>query len=169
VALAAGTAALTRAAHPDLDASQVAHRLRVTANPLGGRLPAPSTGWGMINPIAAVTTVLAVEARPKPPGQGAGSRIRQVTILAIALVGAVTVGALLWVRRRRVAGAVDDPPRLLHGLRRLRGRSAPRRGRVDATGSSSGGYPTGDLASAGPSSAAEEPAPVLSTSRGLTR
>ncbi|ONI87954.1 type VII secretion-associated serine protease mycosin [Actinosynnema sp. ALI-1.44] len=56
-----GTAALVRAYHPRLTAAQVKHRLLTTANHPAVPLPDPGLGWGTVNPMAAVTTVLPEE------------------------------------------------------------------------------------------------------------
>ncbi|HEY9391782.1 MAG TPA: type VII secretion-associated serine protease mycosin [Mycobacteriales bacterium] len=63
----AGTAALVRAYHPELDYQQVKHRIEVTAD----RRTDPALGFGVVNPYQAVTAVLPEEitgaaARPAP-------------------------------------------------------------------------------------------------------
>lgn len=63
----AGVAALVRAAHPDLSASQVVRRIEATAD-RSGAAPDPRLGWGVVDPYAAVTAVLPAErARVSPP------------------------------------------------------------------------------------------------------
>ncbi|TDV34590.1 type VII secretion-associated serine protease mycosin [Actinophytocola oryzae] len=57
----AGTAALVRAYHPELTATQVRARLRTTADHPAATLPDPEYGWGLVNPNAAVTAVLRDE------------------------------------------------------------------------------------------------------------
>jgi membrane-anchored mycosin MYCP len=64
----AGVAALVRAYRPGLSAAQVKHRLEATANHPAAALPDPGLGWGVVNPLAAVTTVLPEETND---GQGA--------------------------------------------------------------------------------------------------
>ncbi|NUP48291.1 MAG: type VII secretion-associated serine protease mycosin, partial [Catenulispora sp.] len=55
-----GVAALVRAEYPDLSASQVVRRIEATADhPAAG--PDPQSGWGVVNPYAAVTAVLPEE------------------------------------------------------------------------------------------------------------
>jgi membrane-anchored mycosin MYCP len=66
-----GVAALVRAAHPNLSAAQVKHRLEATADHPSSTLPDPQLGWGVVNPYAAVTDVLPEESgaraiTPKP-------------------------------------------------------------------------------------------------------
>jgi membrane-anchored mycosin MYCP len=62
----AGVAALVRAYRPGLSAAQVKHRLLATATHPAVALPDPALGWGMVNPLAAVTTVLPEETGVKP-------------------------------------------------------------------------------------------------------
>lgn len=57
----AGVAALVRAYRPGLSAAQVKHRLLATASHPPVALPDPAMGWGMVNPLGAVTTVLPEE------------------------------------------------------------------------------------------------------------
>ncbi|WP_035839314.1 type VII secretion-associated serine protease mycosin [Kitasatospora azatica] len=63
-------AALVRAYHPELTPAQVKHRLEVTADHPGTALPNPQVGWGMVDPYAAVATILPEEGkqptRPAP-------------------------------------------------------------------------------------------------------
>nr|WP_083472001.1 type VII secretion-associated serine protease mycosin [Kibdelosporangium phytohabitans] len=61
-----GTAALVRAYHPQLTAAQVKRRLLTTANHPAVPLPDPGLGWGTVNPMAAVTTVLPGEKAVSP-------------------------------------------------------------------------------------------------------
>ncbi|GAA4545142.1 type VII secretion-associated serine protease mycosin [Amycolatopsis samaneae] len=61
-----GVAALVLAYHPGLSGEQLRHRLEATADHPPARLPDPGLGWGTVNPMAAVTTVL-----PEEEAQGA--------------------------------------------------------------------------------------------------
>jgi membrane-anchored mycosin MYCP len=62
VAYTAGTAALVRAAYPDLDAKGAANRLKKTADAMAdGTPPSNQYGYGFINPSEAVTKVLDEE------------------------------------------------------------------------------------------------------------
>ncbi len=104
-ALVSGTAALVRAYHPDLTATEVANRLMATADvPSGGR-GGPEMGAGIVNPYAAVTAVIPVEEaadvpHPPPPKTGMPSvpsppdhsvRDRALTIAAAAGLLAIMV------------------------------------------------------------------------------
>lgn len=52
-----GVAALVLQARPGLAPQAVKEVLRRTARPLGGRLPDPASGWGLVNAYAAVASV----------------------------------------------------------------------------------------------------------------
>jgi membrane-anchored mycosin MYCP len=105
-----GAAALVRAYRPSLSAAQVKHRLLTTATRPAARLPDPALGWGTVNLMAAVTTVLPEEGdggRPAmvvPPGARAlvpAPRDELGPVLAgVGLLGAVVLvlGALLVTR-----------------------------------------------------------------------
>ncbi len=66
VAFVAGAAALVRDYRPRLTADQVRHRLVTTADHPSGRLPDPAFGYGTVDPVAAVTTVLPEESGETP-------------------------------------------------------------------------------------------------------
>ncbi|MFG1917523.1 type VII secretion-associated serine protease mycosin [Micromonospora sp. NPDC048898] len=61
-----GVAALVRAYRPALTAAEVRHRLLVTADHPAVALPHPGYGWGVVNPAAAVATVLPEEDAARP-------------------------------------------------------------------------------------------------------
>lgn len=60
-AFVSGVAALVRAYRPGLSAAQVLHRLQATADHPAAALPDPGAGWGVVNPLSAVATVLPEE------------------------------------------------------------------------------------------------------------
>jgi membrane-anchored mycosin MYCP len=106
VAFVAGAAALVRSYRPRLTAGEVRHRLEATADHPTGRLPDPATGYGMVDPVAAVTTALPEEsgepaprpqvppvrlALPRPPDRNPQHR----AFATIATVG--TAAALGWL------------------------------------------------------------------------
>jgi membrane-anchored mycosin MYCP len=110
----AGVAALVRAAFPTLTAAQVKRRLELTADHPPANMPDPQLGWGMVDPYAAMTQVLAGEpatARPAVlPPPPAATGWDWTWGLSIAIAGATMVVAfglltLTWVvprgRRRR--------------------------------------------------------------------
>lgn len=76
-AFVAGTAALVRDYRPKLTATQVRQRLETTADHPTGRLPDPSLGYGIVDPGAAVATVLPEESGETPPD----SHAQPVTIV----------------------------------------------------------------------------------------
>ncbi|WP_244180269.1 type VII secretion-associated serine protease mycosin [Amycolatopsis pretoriensis] len=114
----AGVAALVRAYRPGLSAAQVKHRLTATAHHPAAVLPDPGLGWGMVNPLAAVTTVLpeetasgqgAVVAPPParlpdvkaPDEQGPVLAIMAVFLVAVLIFAVVTISRLTAAARRR--------------------------------------------------------------------
>jgi membrane-anchored mycosin MYCP len=111
----AATAALIRARWPALSRAEVVHRLLATADPAPGTRPSPAYGWGILNPMRAVTEVMGASRadrtptpitardRPVPPARGPGSgavRIAAFLTLAAAAVGAVAALAPSGRRRR---------------------------------------------------------------------
>lgn len=70
-----GTAALVRAYRPGLSAAQIRHRLQATADLPAAELPDVLLGWGVVNPMAALATVLPEEGRA---GAVAGAAQRAV-------------------------------------------------------------------------------------------
>ncbi len=68
VAFVAGAAALVRSYRPQLGAAAVQHRIEVTADHPSDHLPDPLLGYGIVDPLAAVATVLPEESGdPTPP------------------------------------------------------------------------------------------------------
>ncbi|PPK70907.1 S8 family serine peptidase [Actinokineospora auranticolor] len=69
VAFVAGAAALVRDQYPELSAAEVVRRLAETADRPSGPSPNPLVGNGIVDPVAAVTTVVTaggpVAARPE--------------------------------------------------------------------------------------------------------
>lgn len=126
-----GAAALVRAYRPRLSAVQVKHRLEATADHPAVVLPDPALGWGMVNPVAAVTAVLPEEgsvplATIDPPAARAaavaakdetGPLLALASALGLAiLVLGLAVGVRLYVagrrrgwRRARVVRVVSPP------------------------------------------------------------
>jgi hypothetical protein len=116
VAFVAGSAALVRAAYPDLDAKQVAHRVRVTARKLAdGAQPDGRFGWGLINPVASVTKVLPEESAPRPATATASgftpaaSGGRTTLMVVVALVALAAAGLLIFRVRRMLTDGRYDP------------------------------------------------------------
>lgn len=63
--IVSGLAALVRSEFPDLSAANVIERLIRTADPHGQSVPSPLYGWGIIDPVPALTAdVPGIEANP---------------------------------------------------------------------------------------------------------
>ncbi|TCB95423.1 peptidase S8 and S53 subtilisin kexin sedolisin [Micromonospora zingiberis] len=93
-AFAAGAVTLVRSAYPNLTAAQVVNRIKATAERAGQDGPDPVVGWGMINPNAAVTVVLAAETVTSASGGAASSPLRALTIGLVVVVGIAAVTVL---------------------------------------------------------------------------
>jgi membrane-anchored mycosin MYCP len=120
----AGVAALVRERFPSLTARQVMHRIEATAqhpDGTGGRNN--KLGFGMVNPVAALTAVLPEEkgvapARIAPIRTSVGQSSTNRTPVLVALIGAGTGVGLLLITlfvvhatrrvRRRAAGNDTD-------------------------------------------------------------
>ncbi|MDX3849462.1 S8 family serine peptidase [Streptomyces sp. AK02-01A] len=72
-AYVAGTAALVRAHDPSLSARDVVARIQATAVRPSGRVPGPLAGYGMVDPVAAVSGVPVSSGTPAAAA-GAGAR-----------------------------------------------------------------------------------------------
>lgn len=106
--LVAGLAALVRARYPQLSAAQVVQRIEETADGNEG----PGTGYGLINPVQALTAVIPAASKSQPASvtinrpatNGTQKEITlalaggAVAIVAIVLAAAVVIPA---GRRRR--------------------------------------------------------------------
>jgi membrane-anchored mycosin MYCP len=113
----AATAALIRARWPQLDRTEVVRRLLATADPAAGARPSPDYGYGVVNPMRALTELLPPAAgvaaiTPTPvvqPGVGRLSQRPPPTILALtaaavlmlAAAAVVTLAAAMPAGRRR--------------------------------------------------------------------
>jgi membrane-anchored mycosin MYCP len=76
----AGLAALVRERFPHLSARQVMHRIEQTAqHSAGPRRRSEDVGYGMIDPITALTAVLPEEERPQPGGAAAAASPAQLS------------------------------------------------------------------------------------------
>lgn len=97
----AGVAALVRAYRPWLSAAQVKHRLLTTASHPAVALPDPALGWGTVNPLAAVTTVLPEEGEAQPamitPPDARGADIVPEDEVGPVLAMAGVIGAVCLV------------------------------------------------------------------------
>jgi len=119
VAYVAAEAALVRAAHKQLSAAQVAHRVMATADKVGSAVPDPTFGWGIIDPSAAVNQTLAEEqpgasvtatGAASPTSSSKGSTLALI-VLTLMVIGAfVAFGFRLrhMVQARNATTAADD-------------------------------------------------------------
>jgi membrane-anchored mycosin MYCP len=110
VAAVAGAAALARAAHPQLDPAQLVNLLTSTADASAATLPDPGTGWGMIDPRAAVGAQVPGQQRhDQAPtgGRGRYGAVLAVVLIAIVLMVAAVLG---WARRRPNGDAASAGP-----------------------------------------------------------
>jgi type VII secretion-associated serine protease mycosin len=65
--IVSGLVALIRSEYPELDSANVIERLIRTADPHGHEVPSPLYGWGIIDPVAALTAdVPLVDESPLP-------------------------------------------------------------------------------------------------------
>lgn len=95
----AGVAALVRAYRPGLSAAQVKHRLLATATRPAAPVPDPALGWGMVNPMAALSTVLPEEEGAEPeriaPPDAVAASIAEQDELGPVLAMAAMIGAVV--------------------------------------------------------------------------
>ncbi len=109
-AIIAGVAALVRAKYPQLSAPEVIHRMTATAIDKGAPGRDEEYGFGIVDPVAALTAEvppLAGTGSPTPPG-GSGGGVSLVlllggVLLAVAGVGGAVGGYVVWRIRRRGA------------------------------------------------------------------
>ncbi|RKT72654.1 type VII secretion-associated serine protease mycosin [Saccharothrix variisporea] len=118
VPFVSATAALVRAAWPELTATQVSQRLLATANPARGGQASPAYGAGLVDPYRAVTDGLDPTHPatlpphiPTPPDQAAldeanwlhttGSTAKWGAAVTLAAVVAVALSALVHRHGRR--------------------------------------------------------------------
>jgi type VII secretion-associated serine protease mycosin len=107
VAFVAGAAALVRAYRPRLTAAQVRHRLETTADHPSGGLPDRALGYGIIDPVAAVTTALPEESgerarrapeqplRITPPAPKDPRPVRYALVASFGVGGGAALGGLV--------------------------------------------------------------------------
>jgi subtilisin family serine protease len=108
-AIIAGVAALVRSEFPELSAEEVIHRMTYTADDRGAPGRDDQYGYGIVNPVAALTADVPLL---NPPGDGAGGptpggggiSTRTLVVVAGILVASwfvvLVVGGLVLASRR---------------------------------------------------------------------
>jgi membrane-anchored mycosin MYCP len=134
VAFVAGAAALVRSYRPALTLSQVRHRLETTADHPSGRLPDPFLGYGMVDPVAALTTVLPEESGEVAPRPRTGpvevvlptpknrrpahlALLTSAAVIGLAALGGLVVATAGLGRRRGWRPATDNAQVIVHDRR----------------------------------------------------
>jgi membrane-anchored mycosin MYCP len=112
-AYVSGVAALVREKYPQLNAFQVINRLKATAH-AGPTTPDPAVGWGVLDPLAALTWNVADPAptlpvnsviTPAPPAAPPDFTPRRVATTAVAgCIIAALIAVGVWAALRRKAG-----------------------------------------------------------------
>lgn len=116
-AIVAGVAALVKARHPDLDAANLINRLIMTADDRGPTGRDPQYGFGIVNPLAALTrdvpkvhgnplagpvaSVRSPSAARTPDASGIAPGGWRLIIVATVVVVCLTFVALVGLVRRR--------------------------------------------------------------------
>ncbi|MGZ4576597.1 MAG: type VII secretion-associated serine protease mycosin [Mycobacterium sp.] len=95
----AGVAALVRSKYPDLNATQVVHRITATAHN-GARAPSNVVGAGSVDPVAALTWQLPAGNQPpaapvKPVAVPPATAPRDTTPRTVAMVGTAALAVLV--------------------------------------------------------------------------
>jgi Subtilisin-like serine proteases len=109
-AIIAGVAALIRAKYPDLSAQDIIHRMITTADDRGTPGRDDYYGYGIINPLAALTadipplnpptTQTHTDNAAPPPSRPADPRPLILAGLAILLIVLLAGGVIVTIRRR---------------------------------------------------------------------
>ena len=106
-----GVAALVRQKYPQLNAFQVINRLKATAH-AGPTTPDPVVGWGVVDPLAALTWNVAdpaptlpinsiiTPAPPPPPPDFTPRRIATYAVGGFVGVALIVLGAWAALRRK---------------------------------------------------------------------
>jgi type VII secretion-associated serine protease mycosin len=107
-----GTVALLQARYRGITAAEVKRRIELTADHPSTNLPDIRTGYGLIDPLAALTTIIPAAgpapsprvSAPLPPPANPGHTTRNTAIAAAGLAGvlsALLVGAAVVIPRGR--------------------------------------------------------------------
>jgi type VII secretion-associated serine protease mycosin len=108
-AIIAGVAALVRSRFPDLPAAEVIHRMTYTADDRGAPGRDDEYGYGIVNPVAALTAdvpLLEPSTPPSstqaggPPGDASPRALIVGVVTGVGVVVLIIVGLVLGLRRR---------------------------------------------------------------------
>jgi type VII secretion-associated serine protease mycosin len=113
-AIVAGVVALVRSRFPQLKASEVVRRLTATAIDKGAPGRDPDYGYGIVNPVGALTADLPTEAASTAPAatkapQSSQDRFRWWLIALPAAVVAAALAFGVWLRRRTTRSRIGTP------------------------------------------------------------
>jgi membrane-anchored mycosin MYCP len=106
VAIVAGVAALVRAVGSDISAADAAERVTRSAAQGAGSVPDPASGWGLVNPAAAVR--VAAHHAPSATQTARPGRGLPTQLLALLLAVVLAAAGLLLLRLRRSARPDPD-------------------------------------------------------------
>jgi type VII secretion-associated serine protease mycosin len=122
-AIVAGVAALIRSKYPQLRAPEVIRRLTATATDKGPPGHDDEYGFGVVNPVGALTANVPAATTPsadsaQPPSEDPGDSTFDpvaVVLLSMFVIGAIAIaiGTVVAVRRSRRAGR-SVPPSTVH-------------------------------------------------------
>jgi membrane-anchored mycosin MYCP len=114
-----GVVALMMVEFPDLTPAQIRRRLEMTAIRPGLDVPDPQMGYGMIDPVAALTKIIPGNVDPKAPvpdkqaipdipePTAADNRVRNLALLSFGIAAGLALGTLAFAtvyRRGRSRG-----------------------------------------------------------------
>jgi type VII secretion-associated serine protease mycosin len=111
-AIVSGVAALIRSKFPTMSAAEVVHRLEATADDKGAPGRDPVYGYGIVDPVKALTAnVPPLTASPSPSGTqvspapaGNGTRTNPFLVIVLGAMGGAAIVVLAMYVRRRFAG-----------------------------------------------------------------
>lgn len=133
-ALVAATVADVRSVFPDLSPAQLGDRIRATADRPAAEIPDPALGYGVVNPVTALTAPLDRNASPAvagavtvaPAPEPADNNWAIAVAATLLVLAAIAAGCHR--RGRRRLGTAGNSTELATGGPRHRGKRVPDRG-----------------------------------------